>query len=306
MQQSQQTPRHSKPQQEPAAKSDKPSSNSNTASSAATAAAPASSSKKEGSSLDYILKWVPGDRTSTGKVPLEGDNSSGDSVVQLNFNARRQRQRRGQSLRASVALGGAAAAATPRGASAAARLGSLAATPTVVVPLPSPGGLTGTQASLGTTRDSQHSRGQHRSRHRGHVGRGTAASIQPHSDTTPHRPAVPSSSSSSVSTGAASGRFVVQGKTYLQVGPRIGRGGTSEVFRVLAEADAHVYALKRVDMARSVPEAVNNEITLLQDLQSDHVIRLVGAESSEDGRYTYLVSAVSCCRRQVCLQRHGC
>ena len=70
-------------------------------------------------------------------------------------------------------------------------------------------------------------------------------------------------------------RSQVNGHRYIRLG-RVGRGGTSTVYKVLRESDGAVYALKRVDLRSTSAGSVANELRLLESLQGHpHVIKLV-------------------------------
>lgn len=92
-------------------------------------------------------------------------------------------------------------------------------------------------------------------------------------------------------SGSADALVRVNQRPYLRLAC-IGKGGSSRVYRVLAQ-DGNVYALKRVRLTRSSLETIEsyqNEITLLQSLAGQrHIISLIDAEVDIPGRLIQIV-----------------
>ena len=89
------------------------------------------------------------------------------------------------------------------------------------------------------------------------------------------------------------GHFTVNGKSYQQIA-KIGRGGSSDVYRVMAE-NGKLFALKRVKLDDADEAAVRGykgEIDLLNKLKDvDRVVRLYDYQVDEE---KLCLSVVSC------------
>ncbi|KIX01708.1 uncharacterized protein Z518_09434 [Rhinocladiella mackenziei CBS 650.93] len=117
--------------------------------------------------------------------------------------------------------------------------------------------------------------------------------LAPKSGNTPHRPApVPppkmsildTATSNAGSRNKKSVHYVLNGKTYRRL-DCIGRGGSSRVFRIMAE-NYKIFALKRVNLEDADVAAIagyKGEIDLLKKLENvDRVIRLYDYEINEE------------------------
>ena len=129
------------------------------------------------------------------------------------------------------------------------------------------------------------------------------AALAPRSQNTPHRPAPPPPKMTVLETatataGAASASQSRKKRNYISVNGKlftrmdcIGRGGSSKVYRVMAE-NYKVFALKRVtleDQDEAAIRGYKGEIDLLQKLESvDRVVRLFDWEVNEE-RHTLSV-----------------
>ncbi|KAK4910735.1 hypothetical protein LTR66_017408, partial [Elasticomyces elasticus] len=114
------------------------------------------------------------------------------------------------------------------------------------------------------------------------------------SSNTPHRPApAPPPEMSLIEAATSNGgnsrtkksvHYVLNGRTYRRLDP-IGRGGSSRVFRIMAE-NYKIFALKRVNLEEADMAAIagyKGEIELLKKLENvDRVIRLFDYEVNED------------------------
>ncbi|KAK5055933.1 hypothetical protein LTR84_012483 [Exophiala bonariae] len=113
------------------------------------------------------------------------------------------------------------------------------------------------------------------------------------SNNTPHRPAPPPPPKMSILETATSNagtrnkksvHYVLNGKTYRRL-DCIGRGGSSRVFRIMAE-NYKIFALKRVNLEDADMAAIagyKGEIDLLKKLENvDRVIRLYDYEVNEE------------------------
>ncbi|KAL8712477.1 MAG: hypothetical protein Q9220_003325 [cf. Caloplaca sp. 1 TL-2023] len=121
--------------------------------------------------------------------------------------------------------------------------------------------------------------------------------LAPRSQNTPHRPAPPPPKMTMLETatataGAASASQSRKKRNYISVNSKlftrmdcIGRGGSSKVYRVMAE-NFKVFALKRVTLEDQDPSAIRGfkgEIDLLKQLENvDRVVRLFDYEINED------------------------
>lgn len=129
--------------------------------------------------------------------------------------------------------------------------------------------------------------------------------LAPVSVNTPHRPAPPPPPRMSVLdtatavAGASTVKqkkrrraFMVNGKPYQEIG-RIGKGGSSDVYRVMAE-NGKLFALKRVKLEDADENAVRGykgEIELLRKLEGvDRVVRLFDWEVDEEKQILSVVS----------------
>jgi serine/threonine-protein kinase TTK/MPS1 len=85
--------------------------------------------------------------------------------------------------------------------------------------------------------------------------------------------------------------FMVNGTPYLTL-QKIGKGGSSKVYKVLAP-DTSVYALKRVDISNHQPHAIEcfgNEIKLLRMFRgSERIIGFIDSEVDEESRTISIV-----------------
>lgn len=117
--------------------------------------------------------------------------------------------------------------------------------------------------------------------------------LVPKSNNTPHRPApapppkmsiLDAATSNAGSRNKKSVHYVLNGKTYRRL-DCIGRGGSSRVFRIMAE-NYKIFALKRVNLEDADMAAIagyKGEIDLLKRLENvDRVIRLYDYEINED------------------------
>jgi len=107
-----------------------------------------------------------------------------------------------------------------------------------------------------------------------------------------------------VAAGAASvkkskkqARMTVNGKGFEVCGPFIGKGGSSRVYRVIAE-NGKIFALKRVKLESESPEAVRGfkgEIDLLKRLEKvDRVVRMYDWEINDEKQCLSVVSILHC------------
>ena len=131
------------------------------------------------------------------------------------------------------------------------------------------------------------------------------APLVPVSANTPHRPAPPppppkmsvleaATSAAGASTTKQKKRrahFVVNGKIYTHM-KRIGKGGSSDVYQVMAE-NSKMFALKRVKLEGADEAAVagyKGEIELLKKLEDvDRVVRLIDYQIEEEKQCLYVV-----------------
>ncbi|KAK7890264.1 hypothetical protein LTR67_008149 [Exophiala xenobiotica] len=117
--------------------------------------------------------------------------------------------------------------------------------------------------------------------------------LAPKPNNTPHRPApapppkmsiLDAATSNAGSRNKKSVHYVLNGKTYRRL-DCIGRGGSSRVFRIMAE-NYKIFALKRVNLEDADMAAIagyKGEIDLLKRLENvDRVIRLYDYEVNED------------------------
>ncbi|OAL27663.1 hypothetical protein AYO20_09736 [Fonsecaea nubica] len=117
--------------------------------------------------------------------------------------------------------------------------------------------------------------------------------LAPRSNNTPHRPApapppkmsiLDAATSNAGSRNKKSVHYVLNGKTYRRL-DCIGRGGSSRVFRIMAE-NYKIFALKRVNLEEADMAAIvgyKGEIDLLKKLENvDRVIRLYDYEINEE------------------------
>ncbi|KIW87669.1 uncharacterized protein Z519_11643 [Cladophialophora bantiana CBS 173.52] len=117
--------------------------------------------------------------------------------------------------------------------------------------------------------------------------------LAPRSNNTPHRPApapppkmsiLDTATSNAGSRNKRSVHYVLNGKTYRRL-DCIGRGGSSRVFRIMAE-NYKIFALKRVNLEEADMAAIvgyKGEIDLLKKLENvDRVIRLYDYEINEE------------------------
>ncbi|KIW23038.1 uncharacterized protein PV07_11270 [Cladophialophora immunda] len=117
--------------------------------------------------------------------------------------------------------------------------------------------------------------------------------LAPRSNNTPHRPApapppkmsiLDAATSNAGSRNKRSVHYVLNGKTYRRL-DCIGRGGSSRVFRIMAE-NYKIFALKRVNLEEADMAAIvgyKGEIDLLKKLENvDRVIRLYDYEINEE------------------------
>ena len=117
--------------------------------------------------------------------------------------------------------------------------------------------------------------------------------LAPRSNNTPHRPAPappPKMSMLDAATSSAGSRnkktvhYAINGKMYRRL-DCIGRGGSSRVFRIMAE-NYRIFALKRVNLEEADMAAIagyKGEIDLLKRLENvDRVIRLYDYEVNEE------------------------
>jgi len=133
--------------------------------------------------------------------------------------------------------------------------------------------------------------------------------LAPVSANMPHRPAPPApppkmsvletaTSAAGASTTKQKKRrahFVVNGKIYSQM-KRIGKGGSSDVYQVMAE-NSKMFALKRVKLEGADEAAIagyKGEIELLKKLENvDRVVRLIDYQIEEEIQCLYVVSPSS-------------
>lgn len=130
--------------------------------------------------------------------------------------------------------------------------------------------------------------------------------LAPISTNTPHRPAPPppppkmsvletATAAAGASTAKKSKRrvhFIVNSKIYTQVGSRLGKGGTSDVFQVMAE-NSKMFALKKVKLAGADESAImgyKGEIDLLKKLRNEErVVQLFDYQIDEQKQCLYVV-----------------
>jgi serine/threonine-protein kinase TTK/MPS1 len=129
--------------------------------------------------------------------------------------------------------------------------------------------------------------------------------LAPASVNTPHRPAPPPPPKMSVletatkDAGASTtkqkrrrGHFAVNGKLYTQI-KRLGKGGSSDVYQVMAENSA-LFALKKVKLGDAEEAAIQGykgEIELLKKLEKvERVVRLIDYQVDEVKECLYVVS----------------
>lgn len=152
---------------------------------------------------------------------------------------------------------------------------------------------------------------RHRDRIVVHRERGNEkpAPLAPVSTNMPHRPAPPppppkmsvletATSAAGASTTKQKKRrahFVVNGKIYSQM-KRIGKGGSSDVYQVMAE-NSKMFALKRVKLEGADEAAIagyKGEIELLKKLEDvDRVVRLIDYQIEEAMHCLYVVRSFS-------------
>lgn len=98
---------------------------------------------------------------------------------------------------------------------------------------------------------------------------------------------------SSVKKSKKQARMTVNGKGFEVCGPFIGKGGSSRVYRVIAE-NGKIFALKRVKLESESPEAVRGfkgEIDLLKRLEKvDRVVRMYDWEINDEKQCLSVVS----------------
>lgn len=129
--------------------------------------------------------------------------------------------------------------------------------------------------------------------------------LAPKSSNTPHRQAPPPPPKMSVldtataAAGAATTKtkkrrvmFPINGKNYTQVGGRLGKGGSSDVYQVMAE-NSKMFALKRVKLSDADESAImgyKGEIELLKKLKDeDRVVQLFDYHVDEEKQCLYVV-----------------
>jgi serine/threonine-protein kinase TTK/MPS1 len=123
---------------------------------------------------------------------------------------------------------------------------------------------------------------------------------------TPRRPAPPppppkmsvletataAAGASTTKTKRRRGHFVVNGKMYQQIGQRLGKGGSSDVYQVMAE-NSRMFALKKVKLAGADQAAImgyKGEIELLKKLKDeDRVVQLFDYQVDEEKECLYVV-----------------
>lgn len=92
--------------------------------------------------------------------------------------------------------------------------------------------------------------------------------------------------------GKKRSRFVVNTKIYSQI-KRLGKGGSSDVYQVMAENGA-IYALKKVKLADADAAAIagyKGEINLLKKLEKvERVVRIIDYQIDEEKQALYVVS----------------
>lgn len=132
--------------------------------------------------------------------------------------------------------------------------------------------------------------------------------LAPVSGNTPHRPAPPPPPKMSVVDAATTAagasttkqrksrsKFKVNGKDYTQM-KRIGKGGSSDVYQVMAE-NQKMFALKRVKLEGADENAIagyKGEIELLKKLENvERVVRLIDYQIDEERQCLYVVSPSS-------------
>jgi len=129
--------------------------------------------------------------------------------------------------------------------------------------------------------------------------------LAPVSANTPHRPAPPppppkmsvleaatsAAGASTIKQKKRRAHFVVNGKVYSQM-KRIGKGGSSDVYQVMAE-NSKMFALKRVKLEGADEAAIagyKGEIELLKKLENvDRVVRLIDYQIDEEKQCLYVV-----------------
>jgi serine/threonine-protein kinase TTK/MPS1 len=91
--------------------------------------------------------------------------------------------------------------------------------------------------------------------------------------------------------------FVVNGKIYTQIGQRLGKGGSSDVYQVMAE-NSRMFALKKVKLAGADEAAImgyKGEIELLKKLKKeDRVVQLFDYQVDEEKECLYVVCSLAC------------
>lgn len=131
--------------------------------------------------------------------------------------------------------------------------------------------------------------------HQSANGSPVRAALAARNNNTPHRPAPPppppkmslieaATSNAGNNRSKKSVHYVLNGRTYRRL-DCIGRGGSSRVFRIMAE-NYKIFALKRVNLEEADAAAIagyKGEIELLKKLENvDRVIRLFDYEVNED------------------------
>lgn len=132
--------------------------------------------------------------------------------------------------------------------------------------------------------------------------------LAPKSANTPHRPAPPppppkmsvldaatkNAGASTTKTKKKRLQFVVNGKIYTQL-LRLGKGGTSDVYQVMAE-NSKMFALKKVKLEGADEHAImgyKGEIDLLKKLKNeDRVVQLYDYHVDEEKQCLYVVSNI--------------
>jgi serine/threonine-protein kinase TTK/MPS1 len=129
--------------------------------------------------------------------------------------------------------------------------------------------------------------------------------LAPKSTNTPHRPAPPPPPKMSVldtATAAAGAsttktkrrrvHFSINGKLYTQIGGRLGKGGSSDVYQVMAE-NSKMFALKKVKLSDADESAImgyKGEIELLKKLKDeDRVVQLFDYHVDEEKQCLFVV-----------------
>ncbi|KAF2432868.1 kinase-like protein [Tothia fuscella] len=133
--------------------------------------------------------------------------------------------------------------------------------------------------------------------------------LAPISTNTPHRPAPPPPppkmsvlETATTAAGASTTKskrkrvhFVVNQKIYTQVGSRLGKGGSSDVFQVMAE-NGKMFALKKVKLAGADESAImgyKGEIDLLKKLKNeDRVVQLFDYQVDEEKQCLYVLMEI--------------